>query len=97
MKTFKKLSFREKIRNLLKNEWGTSTCYRCGGAWNWKTPYEVRVDENGGFFICCVECWNKMSWTEKWDAVQDMFSINENKGIENEYEYHEYIDALIND
>ena len=65
MKPFKKLNWREKILNCLRNRFGYDTCYWCGGAWNWKEPYNVRIDENGGFFICCVECWDGMSRTEK--------------------------------
>lgn len=71
----RKLTWRERLVNLLRNETRYDTCcYWCGGTWNWKEPHRLCSNDGTlGISPCCEECWKIMSLEQKIDALKRLY------------------------
>lgn len=52
-----------------RNAPGYGTCVVCRGAWNWKRPHDIRLDETTGIFPTCEDCWPSLDQYGRKRAV----------------------------
>jgi len=63
-----------------------SGCAHCGGTWNFKKPFDIKVSEHSGVFPICTDCAKKLTPQQIMNYLKELYEWHVRKGWETQAE-----------